>query len=127
MIRRPNKRRKPEPTIALINVVFLMLIFFMVAGTLSPPIDPDLQLVKTRDLDGRDPANALVIAEDGTLRYRGRAVDNVSPYVADLNDGTTARILPDRNAPAERLIAISRELRAAGAEKVLILTEKALQ
>ena len=35
MIRLARPRRPREPTIALINIVFLMLIFFMVAGQIS--------------------------------------------------------------------------------------------
>ena len=46
-------KRQKEPTIALINIVFLMLVFFMVAGTLAQPLSRDLELVKTSDLEGR--------------------------------------------------------------------------
>ena len=42
--RRPKTER--EPTIALINIVFLMLIFFLVAGTLAQPLDSALKLVR---------------------------------------------------------------------------------
>ena len=105
-----------EPTIALINVVFLMLIFFMVAGTLAPPSDPELTLVNTQDLEGREPDYALIITAEGTLRYRGKAVDSPAPYLADLNFDTqgvpsVARILPDRDAPAPALLAAARALR----------------
>ena len=58
----PSLARPKEPTIALINVVFLMLVFFMIAGTLAPPLDPDLSLIKAEDLDGSSldaNANAL--------------------------------------------------------------------
>ena len=34
MIRSVPQRRRRDPTIALINVVFLMLIFFLIAGIL---------------------------------------------------------------------------------------------
>ncbi|MCY4179912.1 MAG: biopolymer transporter ExbD [Litoreibacter sp.] len=118
-------RRKPEQTIALINIVFLMLIFFMVAGTLSPPIDPELKLVDTRDLEGRAPDYALILDESGQLQYRGAPVAGTEAYLADLLDLTTARIMPDRAAPAARLLEVARALRSAGVERVLIVTEKA--
>lgn len=120
-------RRKPEPTIALINVVFLMLVFFMVAGTLAAPVDADLKLVDTRDLEGRDPANALVITRTGGLRFRGQSIAQPDAYLAHLEGADTARILPDRDAPARVLLEVSRRIRAAGFDKVLIVTEKALQ
>ena len=59
-MRRIVRRKKGEPTIALINIVFLMLIFFLVAGTLAQPLDGDLELVETSDLEGREPPEALV-------------------------------------------------------------------
>lgn len=120
-------RSKPEPTIALINIVFLMLVFFMVAGTLAPPMDPDVTLVNTRELDGKEPSNALVILEDGDLRFRGNSIADPSGYLAQLQDPTIARIMPDRNAPARAVLSLARQLKQAGVEKVLIVTEKALQ
>ncbi|MEM6938544.1 MAG: biopolymer transporter ExbD [Pseudomonadota bacterium] len=125
---RPRRaKNKAEPTIALINIVFLMLVFFMVAGTLAPPIDPELELVNTRDLDGREPAYAIVVSPEGELRYRGVPAADVTEYMAALEDQTVARVMPDRNAPATRVLEVSRELRAAGADTVLIVTQKALE
>lgn len=125
-------RTKPEPTIALINIVFLMLIFFMVAGTLTPPTDPDVSLVDTSALDSREPNYALVITADGGLRYRGASVNDTTAYLSDLEFDVEeapriARILPDRDAPATTLLAVARDLRAGGADKVMIVTEKALK
>ena len=34
---RPQRRKPAAAILPLINVVFLMLIFFMIAGTLAPP------------------------------------------------------------------------------------------
>ena len=70
-MRRIVRRKKSEPTIALINIVFLMLIFFLVAGTLAQPLHGKLQLIKTSDLEGREPPDALVLHANGRLSYRG--------------------------------------------------------
>lgn len=118
-----------EPTIALINVVFLMLIFFMVAGTIAAPMEQDLSLVQTEDLDGTTPPDALVIRADGTLRFRGEEIASAEAYAADLPeaDRGTLRVVPDRDLPAARLVEIAAALRAAGAERVMVVTERALQ
>lgn len=129
-MRRPVPAKpKREPTIALINIVFLMLVFFMVAGTLAQPLDPALTLVKTQDLDGRAPPDALVLHPDGRLVYRGQPVADAVSFLSrsDLENSKTIRLLPDRDAPAALLVNIGRDLRAAGAEHVLIVTERALQ
>lgn len=130
-----TRRRKSakEPTIALINVVFLMLVFFMVAGTLAPPLETGLNLVSTGDLDGSAPPDALVVHPDGRMSYRGTTLRAASDYLAlrasDISPSETSpvRVVPDRDLPAARLIQIARDLRLAGADRVVIVTEKGLQ
>ena len=123
------RRARREPTIALINIVFLMLIFFMVAGTLAQPMDSDLRLVETRTLEGSAPPNALVIHGDGRLSFRGTDQADIAGFLEGLSeeDRAEVRIVPDRDLPAETLVAMGRELRAGGAGRVLIVTERALQ
>lgn len=124
-------KEKPqrEPTIALINIVFLMLVFFMVAGTLAQPLDPALTLIKTRDLEGRAPPDALVVHADGRIEYRGTDQQDVTTFLTNLEDKerTTIRLVPDRALLAQKLVTLTRELRAAGAQKVLLVTERALK
>ena len=128
-MRRIARRQKPEPTIALINIVFLMLVFFLVAGTLAQPLDTALKLVQTRDLEGREPPDALVLHADGHLSFRGKTLDGVTAFTTGKTPEQLAkiRIVPDRAAPASRLVAVTGELRAAGAQSVVIVTERALQ
>lgn len=128
---RPIAKAKPqrEPTIALINIVFLMLVFFMVAGTLSQPLDSDLNLVETRELEGRAPPNALVVHADGRMTYAGQDRASVADFIDVLpeEERDTLRLLPDRALPARRLVELTHELRGAGAERVMLVTERALQ
>lgn len=128
-MRHMRRKKKSEPTIALINIVFLMLIFFLVAGTLAQPLDPELELVNTEELESRPPPDALVVHEDGTLTYRGEAVADAAAYASTMDEEALARVLvvPDRDLGADRLIEVSRNLRQAGAEAVVIVTERALQ
>ena len=128
-MRRIPRRTKAEPTIALINIVFLMLIFFLVAGTLAQPLDGDLQLIETSDLDGREPPDALVLHADGRLSYRGQTQTDVPAFLAgwQSDDLSAVRVVPDRNADAKRLVDVSRALRAAGAQEVVIVTERGLK
>ncbi len=118
-----------EPTIALINIVFLMLVFFMVAGTMAQPLDRSLDLVRTADLEGRAPPDALVIHPDGRLVYRGADQPNAAAYLEGLPEEQreVIRLVPDRALPAADLVALTRDLRAAGAQRVILVTERALQ
>lgn len=123
------RREKPEPTIALINVVFLMLVFFLVAGTIAQPLDPELTLVRTSEIDPSAPPDALVIGPDGAMSYRGAPVADASAYLAltDRPDDTVIRVVPDRDLPAAKLIEIGAALQAGGAERVMIVTERDAQ
>lgn len=125
MIRAALKRRKRDPSIALINVVFLMLIFFLIAGTVAAPLDSDLKLVDTAGLEGREPPDALVLREDGTLSFRGILTDPEN-YMTTHGTGPV-RIVPDRNSSGPRLIEVSSALRGLGATSVILVTERALE
>ncbi|WP_425417007.1 ExbD/TolR family protein [Oricola indica] len=123
--------RKPEPTIALINIVFLMLIFFLIAGTLAPPLDKDLTLVRTEGLEGREPPDALMIRSDGTVIWRGQEIDIADAArhakTGSEDGGNVMRIVPDRDLPAIRLIEIAEELRRGGAARIFVVTERGLE
>lgn len=121
---RPSRQR--EPTIALINIVFLMLIFFLVAGTIAQPVGRKVELVETALLDGAPPVDALVVHADGQMAYRGRQVFDVASFLAGLPAATrsTVRLVPDRSLAAQRLIALGRDLREAGATRITIVAER---
>ena len=129
MIRRRRGSSRREPTIALINVVFLMLVFFLVAGTIAPPMSGDLSLVRTRDLDRRAPPDALVAHADGHLTYRRDPVASAAAFARNLSpaEQEAVRVVPDRDLPAAELVRIATELRAGGAGRVLIVTEQGLE
>ena len=106
-----------------------MLIFFMVAGTLSPSLDRDITLVETQTLEGREPPDALVIDKTGELRHRGIVLTSAAAFLdrPDSRPRDVVRLLPDRDLPASQLLRISAELRAAGVDRIVITTERAPQ
>lgn len=133
MMRLPRTReaRKAESTIALINIVFLMLIFFLIAGTLAPPMDGEVALIRTADAERAEPPDALFVTADGKLTARGAETD-VGSFVAHLKTLQPAgedavlsvKLAPDRTLPASKLIEIVGALRAVGVGKVSIITER---
>ncbi|MEM6276249.1 MAG: biopolymer transporter ExbD [Pseudomonadota bacterium] len=122
-----TQRAKGEPTLPLINIVFLMLIFFLVTSQMSRPLNPDLQLVNTDDEELVAPPDAIVLDAEGAVTFRGE-VATVEDIVRRLDAASIseARILPDRRAPARAVIDLASDLRAAGAGAVFIVTEQAL-
>lgn len=148
-----NRKLPTENTIALINIVFLMLIFFLIAGSIAPPIDSEINLIKTADASPVAPPLALFVTKDAELRFRGTMVTPAS-YIAQLRTmgdqnpkkpntdhtalrdneqlmsatpapaGPAVRLAADGNLPAPGLVAVVDQLRRAGAGSVTIVTER---
>mgnify|MGYP006276074049 CR=1 FL=1 len=115
--------------IALINIVFLMLVFFLVAAAIAPPLDRSVRLVQADDVEGRAPPDAAVIRADGSMVYRGAEITSEAYLAARLSEASGAvalRLVPDRDLPAARLVGVAAELRQGGAEDIWIVTERGL-
>jgi biopolymer transport protein ExbD len=118
-------RRKADSTITLINVVFLMLMFFLVAGSIAPQPPADLQLVRLSEADPLIPPDVLALTATGDVIWQGSPAELAS-YVAALPPEAqgVARVMPDRAAAATDLIQLARALRAAGVAEVRIVAER---
>ena len=124
---RPSKRSEAENTIPLINVVFLLLIFFMLAGKLgqqdpfplTPPNSESTRAPTERPAtvyvgaDGRtalgDEVLELTALEDAVRERIGKS-------------GGVVRLKSDEAAKANRVIDVMEALRRAGVERVTLLT-----
>jgi biopolymer transport protein ExbD len=116
--------------IALINIVFLMLVFFLVAAAIAPPLDRSVALVEAARIEGRAPPDAAVIRADGTLVYRGAQITSeayLAVRISETEGVVALRLVPDRGLPAHKLVAIASGLRAAGAQDIWIVTERGLE
>lgn len=127
-IKQPIASQK-EPTIALINIVFLMLVFFMIAGTLAVPLDKELRLIETTGLEGHEPPDTLVVHADGRLSLQGKPLADAAVFLATLSadELKVVRIVPDRALPAKRLVALGSLLRLGGAGRLMLVSEKGLK
>ena len=120
-----RRRQKPQrdPVISLINIVFLILIFFMVAGSLSSPPDPSIKFVQTQNLDCCVPPDAISVDEFGHFTQSGGVI-TIDKLVAEHRDQTEPlRLLPDRELPAKRLLQRIKQLRTRGLTDIIIVTE----
>ncbi|KAA5604085.1 biopolymer transporter ExbD [Roseospira marina] len=117
-----------ERILPLINVVFLLLIFFMLAGTLSA-MDP-FEITPPRSASsGEDNPRDIVVlvGADGRLALDGTPVaeaDFEAALAAQLteSEGARVRLKADGHADATHVVALMERLRAAGVTRVLLLT-----
>lgn len=118
-------RPSVEAVLPLINIVFLLLIFFLAAGSLSSPLDKSIEApVQTIEFESVEtlPADWLYLGADGSLTYQENTLskDDISSTLIASN-GT---LFADRNVKGKILSEILNAYEQAGAENVLLLTEK---
>ncbi|MEP3048949.1 MAG: biopolymer transporter ExbD [Roseibium sp.] len=130
MIKLTLKRdKKPlETTISLINIVFLMLIFFLVAGQLAPPLDPEVTLAQIEEIDPLPPPDALYVRKDGALVYREQPI-TAAAYLSEFEgegdaEKTTIRLAADQGLTTDHLLKHVAALYQAGASRVVLVTQK---
>lgn len=126
--------KRPEPAadseanlIPLINVVFLLLIFFMLAGRLAPTESNALAPPRS---DSPQSARAaplvLLVDRTGQISLDGELLDDttltarVAETLADSHPHI--QVKADATLEALRLVDLLEQLRAAGAEDIDLLT-----
>lgn len=125
-VRKNPAKKQLESTISLINIVFLMLIFFLVAGQLAPPQDPEVTLSEAEEAERLPPPDPLYVRMDGTLVYREQPV-SADEYLQDHLQDTgeemrTVRLAADEALKASDLISHVSALYDAGAARVVVVT-----
>ncbi len=127
--RRPRPAKQPqERLLPLINVVFLLLIFFMLAGHLASSDAFKVQPPQSTSQDPLDePALIILLGADGRLAVDDQETDKAglkSLIEAKLDTaGLTEVILrADSDTEAVRVVAIMDILRQAGVAELELVT-----
>ena len=128
-LRRFTSRRSDDDRILpLINVVFLLLIFFMLAGRLSagdpfrvdPPASVSADPAEQRDL-------VVLVGADGRLALDGEVVEQsalsarLKQRLGDGGNGLV-RVKADAAVEALQVVEVMEVLRDAGVERLKLLT-----
>ena len=123
----PGSSRRPdiEPVLPLINIVFLLLIFFMVAGHLGPTLPANLHPPASASATPEPPQHAdLVIHRDGSLSWRGQPISlGALPDRLDgLGKERPLEVLTDGRQPVAVLRPALSALRRAGITDIVLIT-----
>ncbi len=127
---KPARRRldNDQRIMPLINVVFLLLIFFMVAGQLSKTDPVKIKPpVSDSESEAGEPLVQLLVTAEGRLLLAGTdvAADELLHRVRSMLDGRrdrTVHVKADGAADAAAIIGLLEKIKAAGAERVKLLT-----
>jgi biopolymer transport protein ExbD len=128
-----------EPTLALINVVFLLLLFFVVTGTIVYQHDRSIVPPTSIALHtGKAPIDAVYVDAEGQLRFRGEAqsaAEIARALRADSGQGAgqgadqaaaaivrPIQVVADRRLRAQTLLAVLADLKDQGLQSLSIVT-----
>lgn len=127
---RRRQRIELNFSLASVNIVFLLLLFFLVAGALVQPNEAEVRAPETRTLPpDRLPRPLLVIDAAGELSLDGGPIarEALLKRVAGSEDNpafTILNIMPDRNLNAGLVLGLIEEIRANGDTFVRVVTVK---
>jgi len=128
-----KKAGDDDNMVPLINIVFLMLVFFMVAGQIRKadpiPIVPPHSINETRAAN--DPNVEIVVGLDDSLYVDDivMAIEDTQSYLeeafsTDQNQDTFwVQVKADGDIPLEKLRPIFNQIRLAGLTKVSLATQ----
>lgn len=118
----------PDPGISLVNVVFLLLIFVVLAGTVTTAANRELSLPRasTLPLVRLTPDRVIAVVEGGIMfEEKTLAGADLSALVDAYRAQPAPRsfeVFVDRDLPANRLLAVVADLEAAGIGTIDLVT-----
>lgn len=119
----PRPAAMPADMLPILNVVLLLLVFFVMLARVAVPATADAVLPRSAGAVSADAALPLLqLGADGKLQVDGRELAETA--LGDWLRGTGAtqlRLQAHAQAPAARVLATLALLRAAGAQRVQML------
>lgn len=129
--KRIRKKRLPN-LVPLINIVFLLLIFFMLSGTLSKKdlfeVDPPLSYTGS---NAESPEMTILIRDDNKISLDDKIIplNNLEAYLtSSLKNKSIEEVLikADGNASSGTLSKVIRMIRNTGIKRAAIVTKNIL-
>ncbi len=114
----------------LIDMVFILLIFFMVSTTFQKDMDIDINRPKAASATKSSSKDIRIyIAADGSTYLNGDPVRSwmIQSRIKDqlsAGSGSNVLVIADDDVPTRKLVEVVDDARLAGAEDVGVATEK---
>ena len=126
-LKRANRNSQHENTIPLINVVFLMLVFFLIAGTIAPSSDHEIDPVTSWLEQQTSPKEAISLRSDGALYFQGELLDIAAHIPSRIADLDQLIVYPDQNLSAQLFAEKIALMRTQLNKPVSVLIERKTQ
>ena len=124
----PEPEIESDPILPMINVVFLLLIFFMLAGALHRLDVLDVEPPRSEsELPEVDEDSVVLVSADGRLAMGDAELDDLDLQLKVLDflaryPQATIRLKADGRVEAGRVIEVMELLSSVGVEEVVMLT-----
>ena len=112
----PPRKREADFSLAIVNIVLLLVFFFLITGSMVQTGEADIDLARTSDLPlERLPRPLLLIDEEGNEALDGERLKagELETVLAE-NPPQTLYVLADRDLPADRLLGLLQRPGLAG-------------
>lgn len=124
-------RRRPELNMApLVDMVFLLLIFFLVSTTFSRETGVNVRKPKAKTAQALSRESILVaVTQEGTIHIHNRKVDldtlhRIVKEILDERADNPVIIMADKSSLTGRIIDVMDECKLAGAKRISLATLK---
>ena len=125
---RENFKSNENSMLPLVNIIFLLLIFFMIAGVIQKQKELyEIDLGKaTIDKYVEKKINTIFINDDGSLIFNDKPItfDNLNSLVANIKDKSELMVAADKELSAFRLNQVLLILAKQDVKKIFIMTSK---
>jgi len=106
---RPLRKLRLDVSYAVVNIVLLLIFFFLATGRLVNPVRPDISLAETSELPlDALPSPILVVGQDGRWQLDGRELspELLAAALNTLPQPVVLHVLINRDAPAGALVSV---------------------
>lgn len=118
LLARPKKRNRPDFSLAVVNVVFLLLLFYLATGSLVKPGEMEADAPLTTDLRPELlPRPLLVVVADRSLLLDGMAVtlDDLAARARDkVGEGGVLNVLANRSMSGREFLDVLARIDTGG-------------
>ncbi len=116
---RSPRRRRPDEIVPMINVAFLLLVFFLMSAVITLPAPVDIAAPSTSELSGNADNVTLFVTSAGELiGADGLVVQDLSEFT-----GGPVTVSADATYPANLFVRIVGDLRNSGVTEIYLITQ----
>jgi biopolymer transport protein ExbD len=127
MFESQEKPRRQPDMIPLVSVIFLLLIFFLIAGTPTSPAYLDITIPQSNSKNKISGKNLKVyLDKQGMLGFEQQTMDiaRLIEIVKSKETAINVQVHADKQVNAHKLISLLDALGATLANKVILVTEE---